>query len=129
MLQKKLITLYTKIFNYLGPKYTKHLVFFAKNFLAYRKKYIVIIFIFEILPRSIIILVFIFEIYIKHLNYYFYSLSLLLIPTFFRFFIFILTDIGPRLLPEFQKMVIIETKNTQLNLKNTLTNVTLYNIK
>ena len=93
---------YDIVFNWINPEITIHLVFFARAFLTYKKYYLHIIYMLEILPRVIILSTFIIEICMGHLHYYFYSLTLLILPLVLRGLVYILKDIGPRLLPEYK---------------------------
>lgn len=52
------------------------------------------------------------EIYTRQLHYYFYTLVLLFIPLLFKVIMFILTDIGPRMLVDLNKLVIRDTMET-----------------
>lgn len=102
---------YGIIFELLGPNYTRHLVFFSKYVLKLNKhiKEAIMVMVI-ILPKVLIIMVFYLEIYHRHLNNYYYVLLLLLIPMFFRFLLFILEDIGPRVLPQLEELLVFESE-------------------
>jgi hypothetical protein len=106
---------YTMILDFIGPKQVHKIINLAKLVLTYTNneiRYIIISFV--LIPRLIIVFTFLLEIYFGKLHYYFYSLFLLLIPLIFKFIVFMLKDIGPRILPEFQKFVILEPENTNV---------------
>ena len=95
---------YDVFIKYIGPPRVKYIIQFTQFFLNICHYRVAMIFSFVILPRVIILVVFIIEIfYIKQIHYYFYSLILLIIPFIFRFIIFILKDIGPRVVPSFKE--------------------------
>lgn len=101
---------YGILFDWFGPSYTTYLVRLARKFLSWKRSFkIALIVSFSVLPRVIIILVLCYDIHARLLHYYFYSLLLLFIPLIFKFFVFILKDIGPRLLPEFRNFLDIDT--------------------
>jgi len=100
---------YTIIFDWLTPARTKYIVRLAEYCLEFTtKKNISIIICFVVIPRMISLLVFISEIYMGILHYYFYSLLLNFIPLIFRFILFILSDLGPRVLPELKQFVVTD---------------------
>lgn len=93
---------YGIIFDFIGHKKIHHFVSYTNNILNYSyNKNVVLIVLAVVLPRIVIILTFVFEIYTKQLHYYFFSLSLLLIPVIFRFLIFIFNDLPKKMLPIF----------------------------
>ena len=100
---------YNIVFNWLDPNITIRLVFFARDFLTYKQYYLHIIYILEIIPRVIILTIFILEIFMGHLHYYFYSLTLLILPLVLRGLIHVLKDIGPRVLPEIRSYLYIKS--------------------
>lgn len=103
-IENLLLHTYTLVFEYIGPNKTIYLIFFTKYCIKKSNYFKQIIVFGEVLPRIIIIIVFIVELFIlKHLHYYFISLILLLIPLLFRFILFVLKDLGPRVLPELRK--------------------------
>jgi hypothetical protein len=102
---------YVTVFNFLGPQYTQYLLKFATIFLRLKDKTKTYILVCAfILPKLLIVTILVIEIYNKQLNYYYYALLLLLIPLFFRFLLFILDDLGPRITPELKELLIFENE-------------------
>lgn len=97
---------YVILFNATSGDYTIYLIKLAKYCLSLKIiTYDIIIFCFISLPRILILLSLVIEIYFGQLYYYFYSLLLLLIPLLFRLILFMLKDVGPRVLPELHEIV------------------------
>lgn len=127
-LRKTLISGYGAIFDWFGPKYTVYLVKSTKYIFSGSHYYKLVIILCELIPRIVILSIFIIEIYYQHLHYYFYSLVLLVIPLIFKFFMFVIEDLGPRVIPELAKLFIFEHENTQITWETTPEDVTLINI-
>ena len=97
---------YVILFEATSADYTHYIIKLAKISLALKKRTnLIIIFCFISLPRIIVIITLLIEIYFGALHYYFYSLLLLLIPLLFRIILFMLKDLGPRVLPELKQIV------------------------
>lgn len=110
---------YVMLFEYLGLDYVGYLINLSRFVLKRtQKQSFLILFGFLTLPRIVILLTFLIETYFGHLHYFFYTLFLLIIPLFFRIIIFMLTDVGPRLLPEFEKHLIKTPREHEIISKN-----------
>lgn len=99
---------YNLIFKYFGPgnRYAVFVIRFTIFVLSFSKLQIqLIISLFVILPKLIIICIFIYELYLGQLHYYFYSNILMIFVYIIQMLLFILRDIGPRLLPEAEAMI------------------------
>lgn len=108
------ISLYTTVFDMVGPLGQQYLVLFAKKFLE--SVYLRNMFYFGmVFPRIIIIICLIMELYCGHLKYYYCALLLLIIPLIIQFLVFILKDIGPRLYPVFSDHLIFTKVATEPN--------------
>jgi hypothetical protein len=100
---------YDRIYKHFGTgsPYVIFMMRRMKNIVDYSdKKLTIIIFSFVSLPRILVILVLLTEVLRGHLQYYFYSVYLLLIPLIFRIILFLLKDVKERSLPESSSMVI-----------------------
>ena len=105
--------LYNVIFNALGEFSVEHTIKLARKVVDFtHKQNIIIILSFVTLPRLIILFILILEIYLGRINYYFYSLYLLIIPQVFNLILYMLTDIGPRALLDLKELVIQENIST-----------------
>lgn len=113
--QNALLAVYNVIFECLSPNYTYYILQWATKFSNSSTYPTLFIILFEMLPKTLILIVFFYEIYALHLCYYFITLTLLIIPLLFKITMFILNDVGDRLLPEFQKMLIFEKENIIVN--------------
>jgi hypothetical protein len=101
---------YGKIFDHFDQA-VKQLLKFSRNLLQFTEKqltgyFAIVCILCELLPRIIILAFFISDVFfIGTLHYFYMSLSLLIIPFLFNFFVFMIEDIGPRLLAEFNTYV------------------------
>jgi hypothetical protein len=110
---------YVMLFEFFGIERTEYLIKLTKFVLDTPNKIIfVITFCFVCLPRLIILIIFVIEISLGQLHYFFYGLFLLIIPLIFRVILFVLTDLGPRLFPEFDTLVKKNTKTMFITTKD-----------
>jgi hypothetical protein len=103
---------YEYLFEKIPSKYIDYVLFTAGNFIVnlgtakVKKGMVYVVIMFECIPRLIILSIFFYEIFMRHTLHYFYlSLTLLLLPLLCHFLIFMLKDLGPRLIKEFSTYI------------------------